>query len=497
MIEINLFDDSFSHLETEDGIYSMTDNKKPSYTRYVRVKEGWEGISLFTDSYLDTDSVTNCKGTNIGMLVETRETNPSIYNSVDNYIDNYDFLLTYDKELLEKYPEKTKFYPFGGCWVEKENYGFPEKTEMVSMIYSTKREAFGHSLRHKIASSLKGIDLWGAGAGRPFETKEEALSPYRFTVVIENTKNPYYFSEKLLDAMALGVIPIYYGATEIGNFFNSKGILTFDTIEELEEILNTLTPELYDSMFMYAEENQKLVSKYDTQEDWIFENVLLENSLIDQNITDDLDVTDILTYVDGHTQYRHLSEFFSRGGDSQLSYFPELTEDSVIWDLGSYTGEYSTEIYDKYRCTCYGFEPVKDLYDRSLSNENDKIKFFNFGLGKENGTFSISVSEDESSFMLEGGKREDCKVRGIAEVFEELDVDNIDVMKLNVEGSEFDILEELLDSGLHTKVDKFLIQFHYYGRFPVYRRNKILDKLSKTHKMKFSYPFVWECWEGK
>ena len=46
MIDINLCDNALAHLETEDGIYSMTDNKKPRYTRYVKVDSGRELLFL-------------------------------------------------------------------------------------------------------------------------------------------------------------------------------------------------------------------------------------------------------------------------------------------------------------------------------------------------------------------------------------------------------------------------------------------------------------------
>jgi hypothetical protein len=283
MIDINLFDKSFDHQKTDNGIYSITDNKTPSYIRYVEGKKGCSGITLFTDNFLwSTDGV---EGIKIGWLIETRETNPLMYKNVESYIDNFDFLLTYDSELLERYPDKTKFYPFGGCWIPRDKYGFPDKTKLVSMIYSNKQDTSGHRLRHEIASQVSGVELLGSGAGAPFEAKEDVLSDCMFTIVIENTKNPYYFSEKLLDAMALGVIPIYYGATEIGKFFDVDGILTFDSIDGLQDILKRLSPELYSKMLPKAMKNQELLYKYDIQEDWIFENVLLKDKLVDQNMS--------------------------------------------------------------------------------------------------------------------------------------------------------------------------------------------------------------------
>ena len=274
MIEVNLFDDAFRHIATSDGKYSLTDDKIPHYFKYVRDNSDWDGITFFTDSYLQSNIPSKIGGYKIGWLIETRETNPEIYRNIDSYINNFEFLMTYDAELLEAYPDKTRFYPYGGCWISRNDYGLPEKSELVSMLYSDKRYTSGHRLRHTIADQVEGIDLFGTGADKPFTAKDDILPRYMFTIVIENTKNKYYFSEKLLDAIALGVVPIYYGATDIGDFFNEAGILTFDDVESLKDILNRLTPELYEEMLPALEENQELLYKYDTQEDWIYENIL-------------------------------------------------------------------------------------------------------------------------------------------------------------------------------------------------------------------------------
>ncbi len=43
----------------------------------------------------------------------------------------------------------------------------------------------------------------------------------------------------------------------------------------------------------------------------------------------------------------------------------------------------------------------------------------------------------------------------------------------------------------------FLIQFHEWLPGAYYRRWKIRSKLRKTHRLKWDYHFVWECWERK
>jgi hypothetical protein len=72
-----------------------------------------------------------------------------------------------------------------------------------------------------------------------------------------------------------GTIPIYWGCPSIGDFFDIDGILTFDTIDDLSEILNSLTPELYNSKIKNIKNNFELSKKYILSEDWIYENTKL------------------------------------------------------------------------------------------------------------------------------------------------------------------------------------------------------------------------------
>ena len=199
MIDINLFDNAFRHLTNPTGIYSITDNKAPSFIRYNRNNYDWDGVTIFTDSFILSDEVDKVTSKyKVGWIIETRETNNSrVFDDIDNVINKFDFIMTYDEQLLKEYPEKTEFYPFCGCWVFRENYGIYEKSKNLSMIYSDKTKTSGHRLRHDVASRFGDyIDHYGSGANVPFEYKEEVLAPYRFSIIIENCKNKNYFSGK-------------------------------------------------------------------------------------------------------------------------------------------------------------------------------------------------------------------------------------------------------------------------------------------------------------
>jgi hypothetical protein len=84
------------------------------------------------------------------------------------------------------------------------------------------------------------VDLFGRGI-KDIVGKIEGLRDYRFSVAIENGKFENYFTEKILDCFLTGTIPIYYGCPNIAEYFNTDGFFIFNTKEELEEIVKSLT----------------------------------------------------------------------------------------------------------------------------------------------------------------------------------------------------------------------------------------------------------------
>jgi hypothetical protein len=101
-----------------------------------------------------------------------------------------------------------------------------------------------------------------------------ALKDYMFSIVVENCKEDYYFSEKLIDCFLSGTVPIYYGCPSIDTFFNINGIIMYDTVDECLDIIRNITPEKYSQMLPYIEENFAIAQKYD-----VFK--IDENNLID------------------------------------------------------------------------------------------------------------------------------------------------------------------------------------------------------------------------
>jgi hypothetical protein len=69
------------------------------------------------------------------------------------------------------------------------------------------------------------------------------------------------------------------------------------------------------------------------------------------------------------------------------------------------------------------------------------------------------------------------------------------LIKINVEGAEYPILKNLIDNGDITKIKNLQIQFHLFDGVENSEYDTIVNELSKTHKLSWRFPFVWENWE--
>ena len=90
-----------------------------------------------------------------------------------------------------------------------------------------------------------------------------------FSIVIENSVYPKYYTEKITDCFATGTVPIYYGDTSIGEDFDLNGIIFIENLESLD-LLNF---DLYYSLMPAIQNNFDRVSKLKTADDCLYESV--------------------------------------------------------------------------------------------------------------------------------------------------------------------------------------------------------------------------------
>jgi len=266
MVKVEIVDTAFSHAP------GMSWYNIPSHINWARGTCGEIDTCFFTDRCIGQAAVHPAKK-KIALLIEPRCVDDVGLRSVLNNIDRFDHVLSYDRSYKEFIPQPGKllWYPIGGCWIEEQSRTLKrDKTRLVSLIASQKNWAHGHKLRHVAAKEFGNkMDLWGR-AYKAMAFKSEALSPYMFSVAIENDIVDDMFTEKLIDCFITGTVPIYWGTSSISRFFQMDGVLTFRTIEELRAIVDKLSPELYASMRPAVVNNFYRALQYRIAEDWIF-----------------------------------------------------------------------------------------------------------------------------------------------------------------------------------------------------------------------------------
>ena len=190
--------------------------------------------------------------------------------------------------------------------------------------------------------------------------------------------------------------------------------------------------------------------------------------------------------------------YTDRAHDTALIDYP-LDGDSVVFELGGFAGEWSEKIYSKYKCNLFIFEPVGSFYQSLLEKfrGDAKVKIFNYGILNKNDTLDIGVCNDGSSFFSSSDTVQRVEVKSIENVLVSLGVPHVDLIQINIEGSEYALLDYMIDANLVSLFRYIQIQFHKNVPDAEIRRDRIVQGLEKTHTRIFNYEFVFESWKIK
>ncbi len=120
----------------------------------------------------------------------------------------------------------------------------PEKTKLFSAVTSNKRWTKGHRERLDFITKLQAhfkdkLDIFGPGQGinadpadpikfKYHENKWEALAGYKYSLAIENSSCPDYWTEKISDAYLADCHPIYFGCPNITDYFPAESLTIID-----------------------------------------------------------------------------------------------------------------------------------------------------------------------------------------------------------------------------------------------------------------------------
>ena len=198
-------------------------------------------------------------------------------------------------------------------------------------------------------------------------------------------------------------------------------------------------------------------------------------------------------------QERRCISWFNADGDKTLRLNYELESESLVFDLGGYEGQWSSDIFSKYGCCIHIFEPV-EAYAKKIKQRfvrNNKIIVHEFGLSNATKESEIFIDNDSSSILKAAAVTETINLVKSKDFIRFNNITNIDLMKINIEGAEYDLLDHLMESGIVNIIDNIQIQFHDMAPNAVDRMARIQNDLSKTHFLTYQFVFVWENWQRR
>jgi FkbM family methyltransferase len=403
----------------------------------------------------------------------------------------------------------------------------PVKSKLISIISSNKLHTPGHKKRLHFALKLKDyfgdqIDLFGRGI-QDFDEKYSVLAPYKYSIAIENDFEDDWMTEKVIDPILTYTMPIYFGCPNLDKYLSDTSYLRID-IDDFENsvkiIEDALSKNKYDIFFDNVLQERHnilnnlqlfpmLVSFFDLSQDSLKK---LNNTIYPVNHFENNDfkikIYKMFSKIKNRfflkenkndvIQSKRCDPWFKINGDKTLRLNYDLNENSIVFDIGGYKGEFAGDIFCKYGCHIYIFEPIMEYYTEIKNKfiNNSKIKVFPFGLGMKDSSELISFNENSSSLFRSSEKQVLIQIKSLNGFIEDNNIFNIDLMKINIEGAEYDLLDSLISKNNHSIVQNFQIQFHDFvfsdGKERMF---KIHSELVKSHSLSYQYEFVWENWK--
>lgn len=265
--------------ETSHTPYSLVAGRFPENILWDR-----NNYKLKKHLYTSNNVFHTLKGgeTYFAMLGESEVIIPEIYQNIrkkKSYIENtFDAFFTHSEDLLNSF-SNAKFVPASGVWYGTEKWGGQisdkkNKTKEISIVASNKSMCAMHEFRRSVALHLvdnSKVDVMGKVVNK-YVSCADIFDLYRYSIVIENAIEPYYFTEKIMNCFASLTVPIYIGATCIGDFFNLDGIIVVKepTLKAIDDAVAQCCEKDYTSRMEAVFDNYQRVQDYLCTEDYIY-----------------------------------------------------------------------------------------------------------------------------------------------------------------------------------------------------------------------------------
>ncbi len=145
-----------------------------------------------------------------------------------------------------------------------------------------------------------------------------------------------------------------------------------------------------------------------------------------------------------------------------------LNNNSVVYSFG--IGEdisFDQAIADKHKCTVHGFDPTPKSINWLDGQElPDNFIFHKYGIAEESGEVSFFLPKNpehvSGSVVHQSNVEQNYNIKvdmkSFTDIIGELKHSKVDILKMDIEGSEYSVLENIFSSNV--QINQILVEFH-------------------------------------
>jgi FkbM family methyltransferase len=188
----------------------------------------------------------------------------------------------------------------------------------------------------------------------------------------------------------------------------------------------------------------------------------------------------------------------------------DLPEGAVVLDVGAFEGEWAGRILGRADergprdLHIHAFEPAQSARKRLAASMGSEARLavHPFGLGGRDRDEVMTIAGPGTSLYVDpagpgGLGTATVALRDVDGVLTSLGVERVDLVKINIEGGEFELLDRMHESGWLARTGTVIVQFHEFAPDAYRGRRRNRRQLGETHRCTWCYPWVYERWDPR
>ena len=183
----------------------------------------------------------------------------------------------------------------------------------------------------------------------------------------------------------------------------------------------------------------------------------------------------------------------------ELKYSLDLAKEGIVLDIGAYKGNFTLNLLRKNpKLTFLLYEPILQYYNIARNNLGDQTNVVIIQKGISSDGRKIQLRDEglrSRQIIRPSDTHLEIQTQNILALFEA--DSRIELLKMNIEGMEYECLEILIKTEKLKLANNLLIQFHNFESTSEDRYLAIRNKLIAEYDCVFSYKWIWELWKRK